>query len=457
MKLTKDISVDNHFHRLFSVFKPISNSILLISLIVWAICPIIGIIPLLIFSQINVSINARKSKFGFSLFSLTSFSLLLVFITLVVCSSTRRIESDLEEYVKVYLGLGEKPFLEYMKDVNMEPVTFIIPRIIKFIFNDDAMNFVIAQSLTLNFAFMMIAIICMPMYYPTIILLNITSPSYFEQLFLMRQFYSFIFLIPLIYFSGRGVKLILSLLCLFTHTSSLFFIPIALIPFGSFLSTDERGGNINSSKNTKKKILKFIYKMLKRKIVFYGIVLFLCISVSFLLLIGTQYIDLIGSIFPQFLPKIDAYSDSENLLGLSPERLWKALIFDILFLTLLIALMDLKNASKSFYTWSILFIFSALSLVCFYYVQPSFGRLTCLLGGLSGFFYTIILSSDNMSKKLDLKLGLMFAAILIKCSYFIYLIYANSNANLSSLWGGNPFGKNAVDYIDYLIQYKLSY
>ncbi|QOV21574.1 EpsG family protein [Anabaenopsis elenkinii CCIBt3563] len=193
------IKKTNFFHQVFSYFHKFRYPILLFGLGIWILSPILGIIPLLLFSQIQVSRLFTKNKPKQNISILTFLSLFIVLFTITITASTYEVISDLQVYVQVYEALGNQPFFEYMNVMRMEPVTFIIPNFIKLVFNGNAYSFILVQALTMNLAFMLIAIRFLPSYYPTIILLNITSASYFTQMFLMRQFYALIFLVLFIY------------------------------------------------------------------------------------------------------------------------------------------------------------------------------------------------------------------------------------------------------------------
>lgn len=437
----KKIEIYNFFHIVFNSLDQIKYPILFFGLGLWILSPIVGIIPLLIFAQINVSKRVTKKQQKQSLFNGNFLSIFLVLFTITISASTYEITSDLQVYINVYKGLGIMPFFEYMESRNMEPITFIIPNLIKLLFDATENHFILVQALTMNLAFILIAIKFMPSYYPTIILLNITSVSYFTQLFLMRQFYSFIFLVIFIYTIGFWGKLLFSTLAIFTHSSSLFFIMVGII----FIPVTDNQKRKKSSFKLIKIFRKTINNFFRNKIFVYlfMIIIFSAIPILFL---AIQNVSFLSQLLPVFSYKLLIYAErgDDFTLGLT-ENLWKTMIFDILILLPSVILIRPKNEKISSFVWSVIFIFSIICLISFYTFLPAFGRLMFLLSGLSGFFYTIILDSKQQIHKLNIFSALIFLAIFVKTLYFLYRVMRGF-----TIWNGEPLRADMIDYIQFL-------
>lgn len=429
----------NFFHKVFNSLNKIKYAILFFGLGLWIFSPILGIIPLLIFAQINISkgLMKQKQKFLHGNFLI----IFLVLFTVTISASTYEVVSDLQVYVDVYNGLGRIPLFEYIKSRNMEPITFIIPNLIKLLFDANENHFILVQALTMNLAFILIAIKFMPSYYPTIILLNITSISYFTQLFLMRQFYSFIFLVIFIYSIRLWQKLLFSVLAIFTHSSSLLFIVVGMI-FVPLINNQERK---KLPFKLIKKIRTIINKIFRKKLFFYVffIIIFTALPILF---VAFQNFSFLRQLFPIFSYKLLLYfaRGEDFTLGLK-EELWKVVIFDILILLPSVILIRPKNEKVSSFVWSVMFVLCMICLVSFYTVLPAFGRFIFLLSGLSGFFYTILLDSKQQINKLNIFSSLIFAAIFVKTLYFLYRVIRGF-----SIWNGEPLRADIIDYIQFL-------
>jgi hypothetical protein len=438
------IQKQNFFHYVFNSLDKFKYHLLLFGLAIWLLSPIFGIIPLLLFSQINVSQTVSKKNLKLRVFNFNSFSLLLVLFTVVVAASTHTVISDLQVYVEIYNGLGKMPLLEYMSSYKMEPITFIIPSLINWLFQPGEYSFILVQSLTMNLAFMLIAMKFMPSYYPTIILLNITSNSYFIQVFLMRQFYSFIFLVCFIYTFSLWKKIILFLLSISTHSGTLLFLCFSMISL--FLKNNIQTENFNIKLINN--LTSFFNKFIRQKIGFYGICFFAFILMPILFAFLKNDNSLITSIFPTFSDRLEVYGEN-NSLGLNQD-IWKVMIFDICFLLTSVSMINFSDEEVSCYVWSIMLLLSIACLAAFYYILPAFGRLTYFLSGLSGFFYTIIFNSNQLTHRLNLFSSILFIAIFTKIGYFYYVIVLSSFSDSSFIFNGNPLGANIFNYFEYL-------
>lgn len=448
----------NFLHIFFYSLNQISYIFLLLGLIIWIICPIIGIIPLLIFAQIKASKRFKKSKRKFKLSLIYLFILLLVCFTFAISISTRTISNDLSIYINNYESLGGSlSFWEYMTLFNQEPLAYVIPNLLKTLFNANSDVFLLVQALTLNLGFIACAIIFMPYYSPIIILLNVTSATYFTQLHLMRQFYSFIFLVPFVYVISLRLKLIFASLAMATHSSSIPFLAIGII--SSFIqeSKVKTKNKFNSNqlfpflKKITSKIKNTTNKIIRNSVFTYILFLILVISIPVVLFMMQRYNTILAQLIPipGFGVTFNRYSDLNSSVGVDQD-FWKGMLFELLFLIPSVIILNFKKAGILSYSWSLMLLVSGIYLLGFYFIANFMGRFMFLLSGLAGFFYTIILDSNQLNDRGRLFANVILLAIFTKINYFLYRIIKSSFESSSSIWEGNPLGANIVDYINYL-------
>lgn len=448
----------NFLHIFFYSLNQIGYLFLLLGLMIWIICPIIGIIPLLTFTQIQVSKDLKKNKRKFKLSLINLFILLLVCFTFAISVSTRTITSDLSIYINNYESLGGSlSFWEYITLFNQEPLAYVIPNLLKTLFNANSDVFLLVQALTLNLGFIACAIIFMPYYYPIIILLNVTSATYFTQLHLMRQFYSFIFLVPFVYVISLRLKLIFASLAMATHSSSIPFLVIGII--SSFLKESKFKTKDKFKSNQlfiifnkiRLKIKNTTNRIIRNSVFTYILFLMLVISIPVVLFMMQRYGDILLQLIPVpgFGVKIDRYSELNSSIGFD-QGLWKGILFELLFLIPSVIMLNFKKVGMLSYSWSLMLLVSGIYLLGSYFIANFMSRFMFLLSGLPGFFYTIILDSNQINYRGHLFANVILLAVFTKVNYFLYRIIKSSFESSSSIWEGNPLGANIVDYINYL-------
>jgi len=438
----------NYFHKLFYALKSGNSVLLLLGVFIWISFPALGIIPLLLFLQSNVSYFFIKKGSTFNVFKpgfLSALVLVLVFATITIISCFREIEGDLQVYVNSYTNLGND-FGDILDGFQFEPVSYIIPYLAKLFFNlNDDFSFLLIQSTTMNLAFTAIAIKFIPQYFPVVILLNITSISYFSQLYLMRQFYSFIFLLLFIFDPLVITKLLFGFLSVQTHNSSLYFVISSIL---YTFTKDFRSVKLNFL--MKSKLLRWIQRFysfifLNSKFLYFIVILLIVLIALNSLAHIFDFLNYFEFVLPELVSRVNFYQENrEYNLGLT-EDLWKGTSFNIFYLSAFIIFSNLnlrKINDSVLASWIITFLVSIVSLVGFYSSIPLLGRIVFFLTGLPGFFYVIIFSSGKLTAKANLASFILILAISTNTLYYLY----------RSIYGSNDYIRESLfHYIKFII------
>ena len=127
MTTTKDLSKHHTIHNLAVLLKDFRHITLVLGLGLWVVCPLVGVVILLIQAQINVSTNRLEGHKG-SLSNIFLITLVLFTITTYVASfepfngvAESRYECQLCTYPKVSLSLGFKNLIKqdsYLKSAT---------------------------------------------------------------------------------------------------------------------------------------------------------------------------------------------------------------------------------------------------------------------------------------------------------------------------------------------------
>jgi hypothetical protein len=450
-----------YFHKVFSsLYKKNSHFYLLLALTFWFIFPILGVVPLLIFCQMKVSRDIVGNRKVRQIPPINLFILLIILFTITVISSTYPVVSDLLEYVKIFDNLSSDFFLEKVAGRGMEPLSYLLPYFLKTYFHIHSGQFILLQSFTLNFAFIFISTYFLPNFYPTSILLNIVSNSYFLQIFIMRQYYSYIFLVPCIFSSKLWVQILFAVMAYYTHRSSILF-SIPIIIFSLLLTHREnyKKSRLQGISQIIHLFNKYINKFIRNKL----FLLILAIFIPFL------FLRLSGNLFGGFLAgaysSYEIYSqlaDSGYKLGLN-DNLWRSSFFSIVFIVIGLFMIKVREVRSSGYLWIVCFMLSLIFLIAFYFGFFLFGRLVFFLTGLSGFFFSCFFLpnrlddsfqrySHNKGKSISL---LIILFVIVQSSYFFYRSTVQSASGASDSFGTGLLEMNLFDYFNYLYDYFI--
>ena len=434
----------NGLHNIFARFN--KYIVLTCSLIVWNIIPIIGIIILLIYCQINISKSQNIQ--GKKIF-LNLLPLILIIFTISTYIASFEPFNDTEIYINIYKSLKDEPTF-IIPDIGMEPISFLLSKYISELTGGDEVSFLLFQSLTINTAFTIYARIFFPDFYPLIILINLTSQGYYYQLFWMRQFYSFMFVIPAVYIESSIFICILIVLGYYTHRSSLIYITPIFIA---------------SCKNIFSKAANIFFKI-------FGIKntpinpRFLIISCTIVLIFFSgqimnfmlELIKILSSfyLFPSSLAKrIEIYAgDSSALLNQDVFTVRNQLrtIFDYVIIFVYLINANYKKFDKIFLRWVFLFIM----ILTLYIASYTFGfslRVSSIFFCLPGFFYSIAFYTIRLDENNNVSKYLIIGIIIFRAVYFfVSLFISYGNEGYLTFWDGKPLSTPITDYFNLFLR-----
>lgn len=430
----------NSLHQLFFRMKNIKNNIFILGLFLWVITPLIGLVLLLIYSQIKISKNSIE---GGKKIVICFFPLLLIIFTLSTYIASFEPFGDTSIYLDIYYMLrGSDPYA--LPDVGMEPVSFILPKYLSQLTGGNQLSFLFVQSLTLNTAFTIYSIIFIPEFYPLVILINIMTQGYYFQLFWMRQIYSYIFTIPAIYSSNIVISSALIYVSYFTHNSSiLFFIPTLTNFFTNNFTNKLRliSNKLNAS-------LNIFSKFINIRIMFFIIFFLIVASSGFILRSSLEFLGSSSLVGETASDKINTYSGNsiadfnQNHFTIR-SQLRNILDFIIIFIFAINA--DYKKINKVFIKWLILFIIMA----SVYIGSFTFGfnlRIASIFFCLPGFFYTIVFTSGRLDYRINFYTIVFILSITIRSLYFLASLVAPEGGSYLVFWGGNPLMTPITEY-----------
>lgn len=432
-------------HQIFIGFNKYRREFLACTLAIWAAVPILGIIFLLLYCQINLSSSQNQAdrKPFFNLFPL-----ILIVFTIGTYIATFKSFNDTDIYISLYKSLiHESPFI--LPDIDMEPGSFILPKYLSKLTDGNELAFLLFQSLTMNTAFTFYSVIFIPEFYPLVILINIMSQGYYFQLFWMRQFYSFIFIIPAIFTNIFWWRWICIYLAFYTHNSSLIYggvLAIASIKDVVIkIINDIRKSLIIRNKIDKPKlfILGFSFLIIGSIVTFMG---------SFLESLGN-----LASLDSSISSKISVYSsdsdfNTENFTLISQLRV----ILDYATIFIFVIGTDYRKVDSTFYRWLILLIV-VFALYIGSFISGFNLRISVIFFCLPGFFYIIPLKSGKLDGQANIYTYILCSSILLRIIYFFNnLVTSYQVENYLTFWGGETLTTPITGYIDFFFKCLVS-
>ncbi len=484
----------NQFHKLFASLHSFHPFLLVSSVLTYIFSPILGCIPILLFLQIKIS---RDLLNGININKLTNssrktelLSILLVLFATTIYGSTFQVVGDLENMIHVYNDFSKFGFsgLFNTDEINsykgVEPLTFAIPHILGMILGYNDNHFILIQSFTFNLAFTLIAYFSFPFLYPIIILINITSLAaggsslYFFNMFLMRQFYSFIFIIAMALLPMIFPSFLFFVCGYLSHSSAILFsFPLLLmsIPYLFYDINFIRRFKFSSGK------YEFVSNFFMKNRLFFILLTFLLLLIfsSVFVLFYVQSSDWVSDKYDFYVYKA---SNDPRRFTFPPGFLFPNIVPElILFVCISVCLPIYSSSSSSsllrFYrVHNNLLIISliSLSLIFSYYlfnISYAFLRPLVTLSTLKGFFYALMFDSLPLLKNKILSkiffLSLVFLSslsvgiLLLQSLYAIYicLIYKyyfplTSYSYESVLMNNNlpTVANNLIDYLQRFFQ-----
>lgn len=434
-------------HNIFIGFNKYKHIGLAVALAVWCAIPIVGVVFLLLYCQINLSsqqIKTKKKPF------LNLIPLVLVVFTIAIYIATFKTFSDTETYIAVYKSLSQESLFS-LPNIDMEIGSFVLPKYISIMTGGDRSSFLLFQSLTMNIAFTFYSVIFLPEFYPIVILINIMSQGYYFQLFWMRQFYSFIFVIPAIYTSIFAWRWLLVYLAFLTHSASLIYV----LTLG-----------ITSIKNI---IVNFINDIRKKFMIQNQIenpkFLFLSFSFIFVVLLGPfmgLFLEGIGNsslLADDITQKIATYAndDDQNVASFTLVNQLRT-VLDYVTIFIFVINADYQKENPVFFRWLLLFM-TVFGLYLGSFISGFNLRISSIFFCLPGFFYTIPLYSgkfDNQSNTNSWATRyawILCTSIALRILYFFNsLIGSYQVENYLTFWEGATLTTPITGYFEFLFK-----
>ena len=428
-------------HHTLAKLKGIRYYLFFSGLILWTIFPLYGIILLLIYCQINISIQGASHK---STFIKNIIPLIIFLFTITVFMSSFNSFSDTNIYIGVYKNAtsNQSSLLDYMNNIwindRLEPLTFALPMYISLLTDGNSSWFLLFQSLTINTAFTIYSILFLPEVYPIIILINILSRGYYYQLFYMRQAYSFIFIIPWLYVDVFYCRLLLIYLATMSHVSSILYVFTLII-------------------NTIYSQIRDKFTIFKSRLVLIFCLIFLGFNLYYIWAFSKNILlSLFTYINVDKFERIDTYS---KVLSTSfyDSILYQIYTFGIDCVALFIFVLNTdatkipSGLQKYFVRWrSLFYVMIFLYLICnFIGFNP---RIYYIFSSLTGFFYTIPFYSGKLVKKgnniyVNIILGVMFIKVM---SFISDTIRYEGINNYIYFWDGTSLNKTIIEYLYFL-------
>ena len=433
-------ATQNHtIHSLFSLFKDYRHILLVFSLGIWIVCPLAGVALLLIHSQVNVSTNyLAGNRQNLS----NIFSIVVVLFTLTTYISSFEPFEDTVVYLDVYRRLEREQF-SIWSDLEFEPVSFIIPKCINILTSGNELSFLFVQTLTINLVLTACTIFFFSRFYPLIILINAMTAGYYFQLFWMRQFYSFIFIIPAVCISNASLTILLFIVSFYTHNSSLFyFLPLF------FRTVTEKIYGIEQY------FVSPLKKLFGPKLLIFTTLLGL---VALLPLLWNSSLGFLGStVFTDgsASQKLNDYAgDATDLTATFNQdaatlRAQLRVIIDYIVILLFAFGADFQQVNSVFYRW--LFLFFTMFLGYLGAILFGFNlRINSLFFCLPGFFYMIPLYSGKMVGKFNVYTGAFLFSLAFRFSFFFYsLMSSYRSGSYLTFWDGNPLFTPITSYFE---------
>lgn len=435
LSVPQENNKSHSIHRLFVQLSGIRHFVLVSGLVVWTIVPIVGIIFLLLYCQTNISANKIVGR---TTLLRNLLPLVIVLFTTTTYISSFKSFNDTDIYINIYKQLKDDSVIAF-PNVGMEPVSFILPKYISMLTQGDELSFLFTQSMTMNIAFTAYSKIFLPEFYPLIILINVMSQGYYFQLFWMRQFYSFIFVVPAIYTGIFVFRAILLYIAFLTHSSSLAYVFILIAKI------------INSVISSASDLLAIFLRGVNKNIRFR----LSLIAISFLILIS--FYEILNTFVGAFISSSSATPGKlSNYSGAVASdfnqdhfsiRTQIRTVLDYLTISIFAFNADFTRTNAVFFRWLLVFF----TMLFIYIGAYTFGlnmRVNGFFFCLPGFFYTIPLYSGKIDSQINLYTYLFLFSIGFRIFYFIgSLVLSNGSESYLTFWDGEALTTPIGSYI----------
>lgn len=419
------------------------------SFAIWMIFPIVGIFPLLLAVQLDLLRSNKKiDKF----FSFNNFILVLVVLTLATYLSSFDVFADTKVYLNIYENLDrQSPFNNSIAEQRFEFVLFIFFAVIHFLSNGSIFWCLFAFALFNNTLITFyISKKFSPKYYPSLLIILFSNYYYYSQIFYMRQFLAIIFvLIAIVSLDSSLIWFtIFSLLAVFSHTTSAFYILICIfIKISTAII----------------QVVKHIKWHKRDKILFYfglSMILFLIVYSAWQIYSNPKAIYRLANNVIEYLPQEQISSSIQGRIENNDQRdietfsISKVLFFTIFSLSIFSLIRSYQKLSLKVLSMIIIYIISLLQIL-FILATGFNARIAYLFFAFSGLFFCIGLDDQELGKANKIKNFNLVSTITFFMAAFNTLVFLNLNANMIDVVGWSFFDKQPLsmslfDYIIYL-------
>ena len=429
--------------------------VLFFALAVWVVVPIVGIFPLLLSVQLNLLKPGKKSK---NEIFLNNLLLILVVFTVSVFFSSVSVKLDLIKYIDSYKQLDRLTPFEAAESygAGFEFIIYLLAYPVYYLTNGDAYAFLFNHALIINtLVVFVISKRLSAKYYPILLMIVFSTPSYYFQMQVMRHALSNTFLMAAIAtIESSGISFfVFSFLSSFSHfsnfiyVSNLFFLRIITKPQISSLK-------IFNLKNIKIRKNKKTNRMLAISIL--GLILIVALLGFF---IGISSLSPIIS-FVQELGFSDIARTVETR-SIYYEKYNEGAGLSIILITYwlfmgiggLISILDKQNISTQKLALTIIFLIQFI--VYIFVVNTGFAWRACfLLLSMNGLFYALIIESKLTKIKLLNIMVFSFVGLTVVFSIRIFLVQLAQGWLMGEehiFFGGQPLQMNLFDYIKFFI------
>ena len=439
---------------LFVSFEPFKQFFLLIGFLLLIYIPILAIIPLLLYLQIHVSSGDKENdEANFHLArtkKIDQFTLIIFFVCITILSiynSTIYRFADVSNYLNYFHQIYSRGFnesLEILKKIGIEPLSLIFPKLVIEFLELPEKSFLLITSFIDNTVIFFLTYILVPRFYPLIALINAITLGYYDQLFNLRHFFSYLFVVPFLFAENFWLLGFLFILSLQTHITSiivaptlLFKIPRIRVLLGNFLQN---------------KYTKYFFLIVTLLLLFVGIYYQQQIF---------QFLINLGNIlqFSQLSSKVEYYQ-SNFRRTIVPNKLQIVSFIILCFYVWKIDFSRLSSTKKGIITS--LTVFLLLNIVlCIISVTFEYNhRIFYFLSALPGFFYLIPILSGQLERK-GLTYNLFLIQLIIQLYVFLYFqLYVEQMKDFSTVvleggdtvfWEAEPLTSSCYEYIQHLI------
>ena len=423
--------------------------LLFFSFAIWVIFPIIGIFPLLLVVQLDL---LRQNKENDKLWSLNSFILVLVVLTLATYLSSFDVFADTKVYLNIYNSLDrQSPFENAIAEQRFEFILFVFFAVIHYLsngstfwclfsfalFNNALITFYISKKLS-------------PKYFPSLLIILFSSYFYYSQVFYMRQFFALIFVLAAIVSLESSIIsfVIFSLLAVFSHTTSAIYILTCI-----FIKVGAAIGQVFQRIKWQKRDKTILYFCL-------AVTIFFIVYSAWQIYQNPKAIYKLANNLIEYLPQEQVSSSIQGRIENNDQRdievfsITKNLAAAICSLSVFSFIRSYKKISLKILSMIAFYIISLLQIL--FILATGFNqRIAYLFLGFFGLFFCIGLDDQALGKTNKIKNFYLISIITFLMAALNTLIFINLNANMTATIGWSFFDKQplSMSILDYIVYF----